>query len=77
MIGAKAKHPKQRPFLEQKIGDDLHKKSNTWMSLERVIDRAKNWYKEIIVNPKTGEIIHKIEEPLSDHTDHGSAKKRK
>lgn len=76
MIGLKAKHGSGgRPFMEQKVGDDLHRKSGKWVKLERVIDRAKNWYKEIILDPITGKIIHKQEEPLSKHRGHGSAKK--
>ena len=76
-LGLKARHGKSgKPFLESVSGDDLHRKSGKWMSLERVIDRENDKYKEIVTDPKTGEIIHHCEEPLSQHQGHGSAKKR-
>jgi DNA-directed RNA polymerase subunit RPC12/RpoP len=38
MIGLKGKRPgKKKPFIEQKSGDDLHRKSDRWMKLVRVI----------------------------------------
>jgi hypothetical protein len=46
------------------------------MLLERVIDRAKNWYKKLITDPETGKVVHHCEEPLTDHRGHGSAKKK-
>jgi len=71
----KARHQAQRkPFLESTFRADLHWKSGKWMKLERIIDRAKNWYKEVVTDPRTGEVVHRCEEPLSDHKGHGSAK---
>lgn len=76
-LGFKAKEQgKGRPFIEGKSGEDLYRKTGKWMFLERVIDRAKNWYKELITDPATGKIIHHCEEPLSEHRRHGSAKKK-
>ena len=46
------------------------------MLLERVIDRAKNWYRELITDPKTGKVVRYCEEPLSNHRERGSAKKK-
>jgi len=65
---------KGRPFMEHVVGDDLHRKSGVWMKLTRVIDHVRNWYSEKVFNPKTGEVVHETEEPLSDHQGHGSAK---
>jgi hypothetical protein len=67
-----------RPFMEQVVGDDLHRKSGKWMKLQRVIDRVKKpaWYSEVITDPETGDVVHKCEEPLSEHRGHGSAKRR-
>jgi len=64
----------KRPFVEQVVGDDLHRKTGRWMNLERVIDRLKNWYYERVTDPRTGTIVHESNEPLSDHTGHGSAR---
>lgn len=68
---------KGKPYYEAVVGDDLHRKTGIWMKLERVIDRAKDWYKEVVTEPKTGKFIHRCEEPLSEHRGHGSAKQRK
>jgi phage FluMu protein Com len=66
-----------RPFRESTFGDDLHRKTGRWMDLERVIDRDNDKYKERIVNPETGKVIHECEEPLSKHQGYGSAKAHK
>jgi hypothetical protein len=54
-----------------------NQESGLWNKLIRIIDRDNNWYKEEITDPRTGEIIHKDEGPLSEHQDHGDAKKKK
>ncbi len=76
-LGYKAKSQgKGKPYLEGRTGDDLYRKTGKWMLLERVIDRAKNWYKKLITDPETGKVVHRCEEPLTDHRGHGSAKKK-
>ena len=65
---------KKKPSLEGIVGDDLHHDSGKWMYKERVVDREKNKYKEIITDPETGKIVRKCEEPLDKHIGHGSAK---
>jgi len=75
MLGLKGRHATGgRPFIEQKIGDDLHRKSGRWMRLERVIDRARNWYRELVTDRETGKIVNQCDGPLSDHRGHGAAK---
>ena len=64
------KNPRQDIFT----GDDLRKSDNKWMTKERIIDKDKNLYKETVIDPATGEVVHHCEEPLSDHFGHGSAK---
>src|SRR5258706_1641632 len=47
MLGFKARSQgKGRPYMEGKVGEDLHRNSGRWMHLERIIDRAKDWYAE-------------------------------
>lgn len=76
-LGFKAKtQGKGKPYLEGRTGDDLHHKTGKWMLLERVTDRAKNWYKELIIHSETGKVVRHCEEPLTDHRDRGSAKKK-
>jgi hypothetical protein len=78
-LNLKARHAgERRPFMDQTVGDDLHRKSGRWMKLYRLFDRRKEprWYHEQIIDPETGEVVHECSEPLVDHTDHGSAKRR-
>jgi len=64
-----------RPFVKGKVDSDLHRKSGRWMRLERIIDRAKDWYREHISDRATGNVSLHVEEPLSQHREHGAAKK--
>lgn len=77
-LRAKAKNvnmpSKKNPRVDIFAGDDLRKSDSKWMTKERVIDKDKNLYREIVKDPATGEIVHHDEEPLSDHFGHGSAK---
>jgi hypothetical protein len=68
---------KSRPFYEAVIKDDPHRKSGLMMIVKRIIDRRTNYYLEEIRNAKSGELTHKCEEPLDQHTGHGSAKRHK
>jgi hypothetical protein len=77
-IGLKGKHPNQKdPFFEQNSGSDFWKKGNKFMDKVRIIDREKDYYEETIKDPKTGDIVYQCIEPLSKHTNHGSAKQKK
>src|SRR5713226_937583 len=74
-LTAKGRHPgEKRPFIDQTVGDDLHRKTGRWMRLHRIVDRLRDWYHERVTDPATGEVVHECEEPLSAHTSHGSAK---
>src|SRR5216683_5740717 len=65
-LGYKAKSQgKGMPYIEGKTGDDFHHKTGKWMQLQRIIDRARNWYKEVVTDPETGKVVHRCEEPLS------------
>ena len=44
---------------------------------ERLIDRKNDRYREVVKDTKTGDVIHEVDEPLSQHTGHGSAKSQK
>jgi hypothetical protein len=44
-LNLKARHSgERRLFVEQAVGDDLHRKSGRSMKFYRLIDRAKKWY---------------------------------
>jgi hypothetical protein len=48
-------------------GADLHRKSGKWMHKERTIDKEGDRYREVVIDPKTGEVVHHCDEPLSEH----------
>jgi phage FluMu protein Com len=58
-------------------GDDYHKRSGVWNYLYRLIDRTNDWYHEKITDLRTGRTIRECKEPLSKHTERGSARKKK
>jgi DNA-directed RNA polymerase subunit RPC12/RpoP len=66
---------KKKPYFEHIFGDYFHFDSKKWNWLNRIIDRKNDFYKEEFKNKKTDKIVHSCEEPLSEHTGHGSAKK--
>jgi len=77
-LGIKARHGGEgKPFQEGKYGDDLHRKTGKWNKLERTIDRCNDRYTERIEDGETGAVIRDVDEPLSQHRGHGSAKKPK
>ena len=57
-------------------GYDLHRDTGKWNLKDRIIDRDNDSYFEHVVDPNTGETIHKCEESLKDHLNHGCAKKK-
>jgi hypothetical protein len=73
----KARSPDRgRPRYEAVEGDDLSLKSGIWMKIYRIIDRANNWYHERILNPRTNKVVHECDEPLDEHTGHGSDRRK-
>ena len=79
-IKGKVKDPrypsKKKVRLEFFQGDDKRKSDGKWMIKERLIDKDNDKYKETVIDPETGEIVHHCEEPLSEHVGHGTAKKK-
>ena len=64
----------KNPRVDLFAGDDLRKSDNKWITKERVIDKNKDLYREVVKDPTTGEIVHHCEEHLSQHFGHGAAK---
>ena len=60
-----------RPYLEFKKGADLHRATNTWSELLRVLDRADDRYVERII-AEDGSVIRDVDEPLSEHRGRGA-----
>ncbi len=65
----------RRPSLEMLGGDAFNRRLGKYVKHERVIDREKNWYKERVTDPDTGQVLHECEEPLTEHRGHGSARR--
>ena len=74
----KAKRPgHKKPIYEGCYEPSVQRTTGIMMRLERFFDRINDWYRERVSNPKTGEVVHSCEEPLSKHQGHGSAKNGK
>jgi hypothetical protein len=77
MLRLKARTSGQgKAFAEGKSGQDWSHRLKRWVRLNRLIDRRNDRYRETVTDPVNGAIIHSMDEPLSDHIGHGSAKKR-
>jgi len=66
----------RRALVEGVSGSERSVGSGRWVRKTRLIDRETDWYEERIVDEETGEVLHESHEPLSDHSGHGSAKRR-
>jgi hypothetical protein len=64
----------KKPIAEGFSGKALFAKEQQLVDKERLIDREANRYREKVTDPATGAVIHECDEPLDDHTGHGSAK---
>jgi hypothetical protein len=73
-VGPEYPPGKKNPRLDQFAGADLRKSDGCWMQKERIIDRDRDYYKEVVIDPNDGAVVHKNEEPLSEHFGRGSAK---
>ncbi len=77
-MAAKARRGALRhPFLELKAWLDFHRASGKERHLEMVIDREHDRYFKRAVDPETGETVHLLEEPLSEHRGRGSARRKR
>ncbi|HEY2345710.1 MAG TPA: hypothetical protein VGH80_07490 [Xanthomonadaceae bacterium] len=66
-----------RPYFDERSGASFFRRNGEWHHLFRLIDRENNRYVETIKRHSTGEVLHHVDEPLSEHTNHGSAKHRR
>ncbi len=63
------------PALKVSVRNSVQRTTGKQMKRTMVIDRITNSYREQVIDPETGEVIHKTDEPLSEHRGHGSARK--
>ena len=66
---------KRNPRRDVKVGGE-RSADGRLMYVERLMDKDKDKYVEVVTDPATGEVVHKCCEPLSEHQGHGSAKRR-
>ena len=65
----------KKPIFEYFDGEDYCHDLGKYVNKLRHIDRENDSYIEIVTDKESGRIIHHDEEKLSEHYDHGSAKK--
>jgi hypothetical protein len=64
------------PVLEMKIEDSFSVSRKEWVKRSYKVDRENDTYDEVI-HTDDGKIIHEDHGPLSEHQEHGDAKKKK
>ena len=77
-VGMRAKSSKlpgkKTPALEARAEPAPRKSTGSSVFHERVINRLDDRYFERVTDKRTGEVIREVNERLSNHTGHGSAK---
>lgn len=67
--------PSRRAAVEFVAGSEYYRAGDRWHRVERIFDRAQNWYSELIYDVETGALVRRCEEPLDRHRGHGSARR--
>ena len=76
-IGGKVREEGVKKLTKEFLyGADYSKQEHKYMEKERVIDRKNNIYHEKVTDPDNGNVVHKCDEPLTEHFGHGSAKNK-
>jgi DNA-directed RNA polymerase subunit RPC12/RpoP len=69
--------PGQKRSPSESIKGDIYSVAKGKMlRIHRIIDRRRNFYYEKVHDPDTREVLREVEEPLTEHRGHGSAKPR-
>jgi len=61
-------------FLDERSGPSYYRAGAEWHHVMRIIDRENDRYTEIVRILSTGEVIRRVDEPLSQHTGRGGSK---
>lgn len=67
-------HSRKKYKWELQFGRQIEKRSGRSMEKVRLINRVENRYYESVTDPATGQVIHRVCEPLDEHVGHGSAR---
>lgn len=65
----------KKTFVEVRAEPSIKKSTGETVFHERTIDRRNDRYLEKVTLKSTGEVLHECDEKLSDHTNHGCARK--
>ena len=65
-----------KPFMAVKEGDSLSISRGRWMRVLQIVDRRNNRYRKVVTDPETGEVLRDVDEPLTDHTGRGDARRK-
>lgn len=77
-LGLRAKTPgRVKPFMELKQGDSFSTSRGRWMHLFQIVDRRNNRYRKLVTDPETGEVLRDVDKPLTEHTGHGDARRKR
>lgn len=78
MRGKNPHYPGKRKIRWEWIDENRVQKGDgiTPIHYHQLIDRDSDVYEEKVIHLKTGEVIHKCNEPLSEHRGHGSDKSK-
>ena len=69
--------PGTRKWVSKSIGEEsLFRATGRMHYIERLIDRVQGEYHERIIDKETGEVVREVHEPLKEHRNRGSAKKK-
>lgn len=67
----------KKPIKEFMDGDEYSDRLKKFVDKKREIDRESYMYYEKVTDKETSEIIHEVQETLTDHYGHGSDKFKK
>lgn len=77
-LSAKARHGgatgKRKWFVEVFSGANWSRSLQRFVRKERTIDRDNDRYVEKVTDPENGDVLRDVDEPLSQHQGHGSAR---
>jgi DNA-directed RNA polymerase subunit RPC12/RpoP len=68
--------PGGKPWLTTMSEPSWSHARQKWMHREKTENRRDNRYTEVVKDPDTGETIHEVDEPLTDHRGHGAAQRK-
>jgi len=73
-VGRRVGASSRKWFIQILGGADWSRNLKRFVQKQRVIDRESDRYVERVADPDTGEVLRDVDEPLSAHRGHGSAK---